>query len=350
MAWYSDEQYAMIQDSREKKSVAASAFKQRTHCGKGGTVKFPSDYMSAKELRAMNGECKSYRMNDPMSWDEFVQWPNEHKVSYIKRIREKFGVDDKHVAEMFGVACNIFLMYVKELGLDAKSDCDEGWERQKFYAWRTGARTDLVKEETTETTEPVKEPDLTKPMTWTEFKTLSNENKIAYIQGLRDQFNVPDSRIARMFCVAQSSFARIIGELNIGAGKGHAKGKTKSAWDKEGFQRWCEMKTEKSTDELFQNHVDNIEAAESDIREDLVEEAYTIENESEHTETKTQNPGPIAFTGNSLPVIPKSGSMTFENNFADDALQTIKTLLGNVRVNLSISWECAFDDSIAMKE
>ena len=50
MAWYTDEQYEMIRDSREKKSIAASAFKQKTHCGKGGRVKFPSDYMSKKEL------------------------------------------------------------------------------------------------------------------------------------------------------------------------------------------------------------------------------------------------------------------------------------------------------------
>lgn len=50
--------------------------------------------------------------------------------------------------------------------------------------------------------------------------------------------------------------------------------------------------------------------------------------------------GPIAFMGNSMPVIPKKGSMTFENNNADDALQTIKVLLSNARVNLSITWEC----------
>ena len=46
MAWYSDEQFAMIEDCREKKSTAASAFKQRTHCGKGGGVKLASDFMT----------------------------------------------------------------------------------------------------------------------------------------------------------------------------------------------------------------------------------------------------------------------------------------------------------------
>lgn len=55
MAWYSDEQYTMIQDSREKKSIAASAFKQRTHCGKCGGVRLPSDSMSKKELKVLYG-------------------------------------------------------------------------------------------------------------------------------------------------------------------------------------------------------------------------------------------------------------------------------------------------------
>ena len=41
-----------------------------------------------------------------------------------------------------------------------------------------------------------------------------------------------------------------------------------------------------------------------------------------------------------LPVIPRNGSMAFNNNYADDALTTIRSILGNVKVNLTISWEC----------
>ena len=41
-----------------------------------------------------------------------------------------------------------------------------------------------------------------------------------------------------------------------------------------------------------------------------------------------------------MPVIPKSGSMTFTNNNVDDALATVKALLSNVECNLTVYWEC----------
>lgn len=54
--------------------------------------------------------------------------------------------------------------------------------------------------------------------------------------------------------------------------------------------------------------------------------------------------GPLTFVDHHLPVIPKSGTMSFNGNFADDALDTIKTILSNARVNLTISWECMFEE------
>lgn len=348
MAWYTDEQYAMIQDSREKKSVAASAFKQRSHCGKGGRVRLPSDNMSKKELNAMNGECKSYRMNDPISWSEFVEWPNEHKVAYISRLREKFGVGDKIVADMFDVSCHLFLMYLKELGMETKYESDENWNREKFYTWRSGARTELVGETVDEV--EIKEPDLTKPMKWDDFKTLTDEQKITYIQGIRNQFGVPDIWIGReLFDLGQSTFARVVKILNIGGGKN--QGNNKGKWDKEGFLRWCGKHVEEpeivsvplveevgeeraeiieklcqdaveavDTDELFQKHVENIEAAEKKI------DIPVKENKpEEHSACETHCTTPI------------EGQMRFKGN-ADDILRTIRMLTGGKNVSLYVDW------------
>lgn len=118
MAWYSDEQFDMIQDSREKKSIAASAFKQRSHCGKGGSVKFPSDFMSKKELNAMNGECIKYAsLKQPMNWEEFKKLPDDLKREYVKNLRNKFNVPDAELATMFGVNKNIIYRYFKCYGL-----------------------------------------------------------------------------------------------------------------------------------------------------------------------------------------------------------------------------------------
>lgn len=50
-----DEEYIFRQESREKAITARGAHNRRTHCGKGGRVKLPSDYMTKKELEKMNG-------------------------------------------------------------------------------------------------------------------------------------------------------------------------------------------------------------------------------------------------------------------------------------------------------
>lgn len=60
-----DERFTFIEDCKDKKRTARGAHNKRTHCGKGGAVMFPSDYLTTKEKKAMNGECKAYRMNDP---------------------------------------------------------------------------------------------------------------------------------------------------------------------------------------------------------------------------------------------------------------------------------------------
>lgn len=111
-----DEQWDMIEDSISKKRTAQSARHRRTHCGKGGSVKFPSDYMTKKELKAMNGECKSYRLNDPMMWEEFKKLPDDIKIMYIKGIREKYDIPDKYLAEAMGVASPTFCKWMKCLG------------------------------------------------------------------------------------------------------------------------------------------------------------------------------------------------------------------------------------------
>ena len=142
MAWYSDEEYLLRQDCKEKKSVAASAFKQRTHCGKGGCT-LPHEHMSKKEIKAMNGEVKNFNLNKPMYWDIFKSMPDDLKKEYINGLREKFDVPDGKIAEMFGVGVNTISRYFKCYGLaiphnrgTRKWDVD-GWDR-----WR-GAKIDL---------------------------------------------------------------------------------------------------------------------------------------------------------------------------------------------------------------
>lgn len=98
-----DEKYTFVTDVAEKKRIARGAFNKRTHNGKGGKVRFPSDYLSNKERNKMNGEIREYRMNSPITYAEFKKYPDDLKKKYIQRLRDMFDVPDKDIAEMMGV-------------------------------------------------------------------------------------------------------------------------------------------------------------------------------------------------------------------------------------------------------
>ncbi len=117
MALMPDEQYVMISDSIEKKKIAHSSHNRKTHCGKGGRVKFPSDYLSKKELKAMNGDVKSYNLNRPMTWEEFRSMPQDLQIMYIKKLRNEFGVPDIVLSKAMGICKSSFSKAMRDLNL-----------------------------------------------------------------------------------------------------------------------------------------------------------------------------------------------------------------------------------------
>ena len=273
MAWYSDEQWDYMQDCKDKSITARSARSTRSHCGKGGRVKLPSDFMTKKELKSMNGECKSYRLNSPMSWEEFKSMPDDLKVVYIRALREKYNTPDKYIAEMFGVGRPTLCNYFKGLGLNtgsASAASKQTWNKEAFLAWRNG-----VKLEETEK----KYGD--------ELIRMSNE----FVEAAKaaEETDIPESEEEKIVdeILDSNAMTETVGTLN----------------------------------ELIGKTIDTYP------------DGLTI-----------NCAGPLAFVGHHMPVIPESGTMTFNNNLADDALDTIKTILSNVRVNLTISWECVFEE------
>lgn len=134
-----DETYVFISDVKDKKITARSARKQRTHTGKGGRVRFPSDNLSKKEILQMSGDCKSYRLNEPMSWLEFKTMPEDIQIIYINALRKKFGVPDAKLGEMFGVSKDVISHWFIKLGLNnGKTRKRTNWDKEGFYAWANG--------------------------------------------------------------------------------------------------------------------------------------------------------------------------------------------------------------------
>lgn len=170
-----DEKYVYTQDVREKKITARSAKCARTHCGSGGRVRLPSDYLSNKELKAMNGEVKAYRLNEPMVWAEFKALPDDLKTSYIKLLREKFDVPDRKIADMFGVHFVTLSRFLKEMGLSAgkrAGGAHKGWDGTAWFSWINGAKPEEPPCEEETVAEIATVEDIFKPVPIPEIKIL----------------------------------------------------------------------------------------------------------------------------------------------------------------------------------
>lgn len=164
-----DEQFVYYQDVKEKKITSRSARNQRTHTGKGGRVKLPSDNLTQKELKAMSGEVKSYRLNEPMTWVEFKAMPDDLKVTYIKLLRQKFDVSDREIAKMFGISQTVISKWVRTLGIAAGTPLGGGgfrkWDEAGWRAWLNREAPPQIVEEPTpeEISGPFLEEDVSFP-------------------------------------------------------------------------------------------------------------------------------------------------------------------------------------------
>ena len=120
----------------DRKRTARGAFNKRTHNGKRGRVKFPSDYLSKKEKSKMNGEIKVYKMNEPITYAEFKEYPDDLKKQYVNNLREKFDVSDTAIAEMMGINNKTLSRLLNIIHASGgrrgsrKADC-EGFEKWK---------------------------------------------------------------------------------------------------------------------------------------------------------------------------------------------------------------------------
>ena len=135
-----DEKFTFIEDVRDKKRTATCAHHKRTHCGKGGKVRFPSDFKTKKELRAMNGEVKSYKLNDPMGWEEFRAMPDDIKVAYITALRKKYNVSDTALAKMFGCSQPVVSKEMRRLGVQSERSGNAVWDKDGWCAWVNGVK------------------------------------------------------------------------------------------------------------------------------------------------------------------------------------------------------------------
>lgn len=89
-------------DVMQKKRIASGAV-HRKRGSKSKKCTLPSDFLSKKELKAMNGEVKTYNIHERMDWRTFKSLPEDVAKAHINWLVETFGCNAGAMAECFGV-------------------------------------------------------------------------------------------------------------------------------------------------------------------------------------------------------------------------------------------------------
>ena len=132
----------------------------------------------------------------------------------------------------------------------------------------------------------------------------------------------------------------------------------RTPWDKTGFYNWWngikleskEEPTPEPSDELIavnenaeiQNYVENDVAITEEMAKQVTVKDFRECKEFSEIPTICTNPY------HHIPVIPKSGTMIFNGNRAEDALATMKSLLQDARINITITWSMVEDNSVSV--
>lgn len=133
-------------DAMEKKRIARSAFAHVSH--KRGGCTLPSDMMTAKERKELNGEVKSYNVTRPMKWSEYKALPDDLKREYWRNMQGCGGAAtwlEKHM----GVSNDTILNAARAVGVPFKRGAHnrELWQAAE-YKWAIQDGVEIAQERT----------------------------------------------------------------------------------------------------------------------------------------------------------------------------------------------------------
>ena len=91
----------------------------------------------------MSGECKSYKLNSPMTWADYLEMPDDIRVLYIQSLRNKYNVPFELIGKMLGVSQKTMSRETIRLGLSSghkggQKGTKKVWDRDGWLAWVNG--------------------------------------------------------------------------------------------------------------------------------------------------------------------------------------------------------------------
>lgn len=86
-----DEAYVFNETNKERAIVRRSA-RYKKGGSKSKSCKLGCDGMSRKEIEAMHGEVKSWKLTDFYTWNEFKEMPHDIQIEYLNYTIDTYGI------------------------------------------------------------------------------------------------------------------------------------------------------------------------------------------------------------------------------------------------------------------
>lgn len=127
-----DAEYIFQSESKEKKRIGNNV-RHRENRGGSKKCSLPSDNLTPKQWKKMNGEVEMIKLNEKMDWDIFKNLTSGLQREYLQNMTEKYGARQIDIAEMLKISRPHFNKYCKDNFPDfkfantGKRSGDERW-------------------------------------------------------------------------------------------------------------------------------------------------------------------------------------------------------------------------------
>ncbi len=132
-----DATYAFVSDVHERKQLVPSARKVKNG-SRSKKCTLPSDYLTKGQLKRMNSEIITYKMNVPMDWKSFKAMPLNIQEEYLSNLVDKYNVRLSHIGCMFGVTGSTVNKYIKDHNFSSVKIYKRGSSKissEDLYRW-----------------------------------------------------------------------------------------------------------------------------------------------------------------------------------------------------------------------
>lgn len=104
-------------DAMQKKRIASGA-RHKRNGSKSRMCSLPSDNLTLAQQKKLNGECKSWNLNEPMGWETFKAMPHDLQVQYVKGLNSRFSVGYNQIGrDLFKLSTNCVRTYFAKNGV-----------------------------------------------------------------------------------------------------------------------------------------------------------------------------------------------------------------------------------------